>query len=93
MVVGVLTVELHLCEATSLKEKRHVLRSTLDSLRSKFNLSAAEVNHLDQWKQATLGFSCVGNDRQYVNRVLSKALELLYADPRVEVVEVNLELW
>ncbi len=93
MVVGVLTVELHLYEATSLKEKRHVVRSTLDTLRNKFNLSAAEVDHLDEWQQATLGFSCVGNDRQHVNSVLNKALDFLYADPRIEVVEVNMELW
>lgn len=93
MVVGVLTVELHLYEAASLKEKRHVVRSTLDTLRNKFNLSAAEVDRLDERQQATLGFSCVGNDRQYVNSVLNKALDFLYADPRIEVIAVNMELW
>lgn len=93
MVVGVLTVDLYLSEATSLKEKRHVVRSTLDTLRNRFNISAAEVDHLDEWQQATLGFSCVGNDKQYVNSVLNKALEWLYADPRIEVIAVNMELW
>ncbi|MCS6949595.1 MAG: DUF503 domain-containing protein [Armatimonadota bacterium] len=93
MVVGVLTVELHLYEATSLKEKRHVVRSTLDTLRNRFNLSAAEIDHLDEWQFATLGFSCVGNDRQHVNSVLNKALDFLHSDPRIEVVAVNMELW
>lgn len=93
MVVGVLTVELHIYEATSLKEKRHVVRSTLDILRNKFNLSAAEVDHLDEWQQATLGFSCVGNDKQHVNGILNKALDALYADPRIEVVDVTMEFW
>lgn len=93
MVVGVLMVELHIYEATSLKDKRHVVRSTLDTLRNKFNLSAAEVDHLDQRRQATLGFSCVGNDKQYVNGILNKALNILYADPRIEVVDVTVEFW
>lgn len=88
-----LTVELHIYEATSLKEKRHVVRSTLDVLRNKFNLSAAEVDHLDEWQQATLGFSCVGNDKQHVNGILNKALDALYADPRIEVVDVTMEFW
>ncbi len=53
-VVGVLTMELRIEHAQSLKEKRHVVRSLNDRLRNKFNVSVVEIDD-----QAALGVYCV----------------------------------
>jgi len=42
MPVGLLTLELHIQHAQSLKDKRQVLRSLKDRLRAKFNVAVAE---------------------------------------------------
>jgi uncharacterized protein YlxP (DUF503 family) len=44
MPVGLLTLELHLPEAQSLKDKRQVLRSLKDRLRRHFNVAVAELD-------------------------------------------------
>ena len=43
MPVGLLTLELHIPDAQSLKDKRQVLRSLKDKLRREFNVAVAET--------------------------------------------------
>ncbi len=52
----------------SLKDKRHVVKSILDTARNKFNVSAAEIDHLDSHKMAGLAFACVANESAFVSR-------------------------
>jgi len=47
MVVGTLKITLAIPGSDSLKDKRQVVRSLLDVARNKFNVSAAEIDHLD----------------------------------------------
>ena len=57
--VAILTVELHFPEASSLKEKRHFVRSAKDNLRNRFGAAVSEVGHHDLWQRATLTVACV----------------------------------
>jgi uncharacterized protein len=77
MVVGVLEAELAIYGATSLKDKRRVVRSVKDKISHRFNVSVAEVDELDFCRKAVLGFSMVGNDREYIEGALSKIVEQL----------------
>jgi uncharacterized protein len=56
--VAVLTVELHFPEASSLKGKRHFVRSAKDNLRNRFGASVAEIDHHDLWQRAALTIAC-----------------------------------
>jgi uncharacterized protein YlxP (DUF503 family) len=75
MVVGLLTLEVHLPYAQSLKDKRQVLRSLKDRLRSHFNVAVAEVDHQELWQRATLGVVSVSNEQAHVTRLLESAEE------------------
>ena len=70
MPIGVLTLELHLPQAHSLKEKRIVVRKIKDRLRARFNVAVAELDHQDLWQRAVLGVVSISSDR--------KALETLF---------------
>ena len=72
MVVGVLRLTLHIPGAASLKDKRQVVRKVVDRLRSRFNVSVAEVGDNDIWQRARIGISAVANDHSFVNEVLDK---------------------
>ncbi len=74
MNVGVATIKLSLPENSSLKGKRSVIKSVMAQVRNKFNVAIAEVDDLDAWQIATLGVSCVSNDGQHTNEVLSKVV-------------------
>ncbi len=91
MHIGTLTVVLYLHSAESLKDKRQILKSLIETTRHKFNISIAEVDDLDKWRKATVGVACVANDKAFVNRVLDKVVETMESNPAVEVGEVELE--
>ncbi len=55
MPVGLLTLELHIPDAQSLKDKRQVLRSLKDKLRRQFNVAVAELDHHDVWQRSVVG--------------------------------------
>ncbi len=92
MHIGTLTVTLYLAEGSSLKEKRMVIKSLVETTRRKFNVSIAEVDDLDLWRKATLGVACVANEAAHVHRVLDKVLDTLEAEPAVSVGEVAMEM-
>lgn len=72
MVVGLLTLEIHLPYAHSLKDKRHELKKLKDRLRARFNVAVAEVDHQDTWQRATVGIVSVNQDRVYLAQLLKE---------------------
>ncbi len=77
MFVGVLRLTLHLPEPGSLKSKRHVLRSAIDRVKARFNVSIAEVGSNDLWQRAVVGVAAVGNDNAFVNEALDKVADFV----------------
>ena len=69
-VVGVLTMELRIEHAHSLKEKRHVVKSLKDRLRHKFNVSVAEIDGQDLHNSAVLAAVTVSSSRDFAAKVL-----------------------
>jgi uncharacterized protein YlxP (DUF503 family) len=92
MHVGVLQVELLIGNARSLKDKRHVVKSVLDRLRASFNVSAAEIDHLDLHQRAMIGFAAVSNDSQHVRGLLQQVLNHLRRHPEAQVLDHQLEV-
>jgi hypothetical protein len=68
--VGVLTLELHLDGAHSLKDKRHTVKSLKDRLRSKFNVAVAEIDYQDLWQRALIAAVTVSSDHTRAEQVL-----------------------
>ena len=70
MPVAVLTLEIHLPYAHSLKEKRVVVRKIKDRLRARFNVAVAEIGHQDLWQRAVVGVVSISSDQQNLEAVL-----------------------
>lgn len=68
--IGVLTMELRLFDAHSLKEKRHVVKSLKDRLRNRFNVAVSEIEFQDLWQRALVAAVTVSSDRQHAEQVL-----------------------
>ena len=70
MPIAFLTLELHIEAAQSLKDKRQVLRSLKDRLRSSFNVSVAELDPSNIWNRATIGVVSLSNSRDYLDGLM-----------------------
>jgi uncharacterized protein YlxP (DUF503 family) len=75
MPVGLLTLELHIAEAQSLKDKRQILRSLKDKLRREFNVAVAELEHHDVWQRSVVGVVTLSNEEKHLKEVLNKVLD------------------
>jgi uncharacterized protein YlxP (DUF503 family) len=74
-VIALLTLDIHIPHARSLKDKRMIVRSLKDRLRAKFNVSVSEVDHQDLWQRAQLSVVTVGSDGSFLEKVLQEASE------------------
>jgi uncharacterized protein len=75
MPIGLLTLEIHLPESHSLKDKRQVLRSLKDRLRGKFNVAVAELDGQDSWQRAVIGIVSLSNNTGHLEQSLRTVLE------------------
>jgi uncharacterized protein YlxP (DUF503 family) len=74
MVVALLSLELHIAAARSLKDKRMVLRGLKDRLR-RFNVSIAELEHQDRWQRAGLGIVTIAGSEALAERELQGVVD------------------
>jgi len=72
MPIAVLTLELHIEGAQSLKDKRQVLRSLKDKLRQSFNVSVAELEETNLWQRATIGVVSISSSRDYLSGLMQQ---------------------
>lgn len=92
MVVGVLTLEIHLPASHSLKAKRSVLNHVKERIRSRFNVSVAEVDHQDLWQRATLGVAAVSGEGAVLDRLLHDVLSVVEREDRLAVLDYHIRI-
>lgn len=85
--IQLITVELIIPHAQSLKDKRQVVRSLKDRLRKRFNLAIAEVAYQDKWQRALLAITMVGPDRQPLLSDADRVRNLIEEAPDAQVAD------
>ena len=94
MHLAVLTLHLMLPGCTSLKQKRGLLRPILTRLHHEFNLTIAEVDLLDVWREAVIVCAVVSNNSVHNQQVLQKVIrftelhwpDFYIADQHIELI-------
>ena len=71
MPIGLLTLEIRIADARSLKDKRHVVRSLKDRLRAHFNVAVAELDHQELWQRARVGVVSISGDGKHLEESLA----------------------
>jgi hypothetical protein len=78
-------MELRIPAAHSLKDKRQVVKSIVESARRRFAVSAAEIAAQDSWQRAVLGFAVVASSAGTAERVMHDVEDFVWSYPDVEV--------
>lgn len=92
MIIGVLTIDFIMAGNNSLKDKRHIVKSLLDTIRNRYNVSASEIGELNKLRRSVIGIACISNSRDVVDSMLSKVIEIVECDPRIEIMENQVEI-
>ncbi len=92
MVIGTCRVELMIPGSNSLKDRRQAIKSLVEHLRNKFNISVAEVDDPQVWRRAIIGIAVVSGETTFANQVLNKVVDTIEADPRVSIIDYEMEM-
>ncbi|MGA1192758.1 MAG: DUF503 domain-containing protein [Kiritimatiellia bacterium] len=92
MVIGCLQAKISIPDATSLKEKRMVLRSLKDRMLNKMNVSIAEVDHQDIWKSSRLAVVTVAAEKHIVEQRIADVSDFIRANPQVVLMDIMVEM-
>ena len=83
MVVGICRVTMNIGGSFSLKDKRSVVKSIINRIRSRYNVAIAEVSLNDNWRRAVLGIACVSNESAHADKMLEEVIAYIESDGRV----------
>jgi uncharacterized protein YlxP (DUF503 family) len=89
MWVGSLELDLLLGDVHSLKEKRSLVRPLVAELRRRFEVSVAEVDHLDLHRRAGIGVALVSSEQHHLTEVLDAVERFAAYRPEMELLSVR----
>lgn len=92
MLVALERFDLRIPGCGSLKEKRHVVKTLTNAIRSTFNVSVAEVDHHDLWQRTTLAVAVATGEAFHARKVLQEVEKLVDRWAEVEVIETETTL-
>lgn len=93
MIVGVCRLTLSIAGSYSLKDKRRVVKSTVERVRHRFNVGIAEVDEHEIWNAAVLGIVCVSTASAHAEEMLAHVVRFVEdAHPEAEVTDCSVEI-
>ena len=92
MLVAALQLDLLIPGCGSLKEKRHVVKTLSNAIRSTFDVAVAETGYHDQWQRTELGVAAVGAQGYHLRKVLHSVQRFVDRWAEVEVISGDVTL-
>ncbi len=68
--IVVVTLELHIQGARSLKDKRHFVKGLRDRLRKRCNVAVAEIDYQNLWQRSLIAAVTVASSRASAERTI-----------------------
>ncbi len=85
MWIGWVCFDLLLGDIHSLKAKRSVVRPLIAQIRRRYDVTVAEVGHLDLHRRAGIGVGLVAADRNHITEVLDAIERLVAGHPETQL--------
>ena len=82
MIVGVMTTHMYMQGVGSLKGKRSIVKGVIGKLKSRFNVSIAEIDHQDSKTSGVLALAIVSNDTRFIEQQFDAIVNFMQRDGR-----------
>lgn len=89
--ITLMTVELMIPHAQSLKDKRREVQGLRDRIRQRFNASVAEVGYHDKWQRSVLAVCLVGGDKRQLESDKTRIRRLCEEASEIVITEIAQE--
>ncbi len=92
MIIGTAKVYMRAEWVYSLKEKRMIVKSVIEKVKNKFNVSIAEIEEQDSHQNIVLGFACVTNEARHADSTIQNVLNYIEKCTDAEIVDIVIEI-
>jgi uncharacterized protein len=92
MLLAALRIDVRIPACRSLKEKRHVLKSLTNAIRSSFEVAVAETGFHDKWQRAELGVAAVGTEGYHLKKVMHSVQRFVERSADVDLIDAELTM-
>jgi len=90
MVVSMIQIIFEIPDAVNIKEKRRVIKSIIEKMKRRFQMSAAEVDLQDSLAFCQIGGALVSNSRTFGESVLQKAFTMIENETSVRIQDMKI---
>lgn len=91
MRVAICVLELYIPGVNSLKAKRQVIKSLVQRMRNKFNVSIAETGNQDLWQRVELGMAVVCHNGAGADSIMEKIFAFLELENGIDIISSRVE--
>jgi len=91
MIIGICKVTIHIPGSATLKDRRKIVNSLKDKIRHNFNVSVAEVENSNLWQKATLGITCVSDQKDYLAQTISGILNMIKNNGEILITDSQID--
>jgi uncharacterized protein YlxP (DUF503 family) len=91
MVIGLLSFEIFLPYAQSLKDKRRIMSAFKDRIKGRFNVAVAELDYQDKWQRGRFGIVTLNSQKIIVDQVLQKILDEAEQSLGAEITQAEIQ--
>ncbi|HPC36192.1 MAG TPA: DUF503 domain-containing protein [Candidatus Marinimicrobia bacterium] len=92
MTIGLLQIDLRLNNTHSLKDKRSIINHIKNQVKSKFNVSIAEIEPNDRYGRCLLGVTTISNNQEIVHQTLNSVEHLIENFAEIQIVGRKMEM-
>lgn len=76
-------------DSKSLKDKRSVVKSIVQKMHHKYNISISEIGDNDIINKGIIGIGIVGNNYVLCNQILNKVIEDIESQYEIEINDIE----
>lgn len=91
MIIGFLSLDIHLPYSHSLKEKRKRLKSLKDRLQKKYNVAYSELEYQDKWQRSKIGIVTLNNRKIVIEKTFQQILRECEENLDGEILQKHIE--
>lgn len=92
MIIGTAKIYLYASWVHSLKEKRMIVKSLVDKVKHRYNISIAEIENQDVHQTVVLGIACVSNNTRHANSMIQNVVEYIEDNTEALVEKIEIEI-
>jgi uncharacterized protein len=92
MLMAALRLDLRIPACRSLKEKRRVIKTLTNGIRSTYQVAVAETGYHDQWQRTELGVAVVGSEGHHLRKVLHGVERFVERWAEVDVIDSDVTM-